>query len=171
MVGFRGLFRTSVALAFAALLSQEPEFARQYAQRLGGAVDEIERGLRTATDEARKLGLSLEASIDRRLASTEPLTLADGRRLAHDRERAGTLRAQYGAIVDGTMIDRLRILVLEPDWEILTATAAIYVPAVPISTEGGITSAIGLAVGWLIAVPLTPFRRRRSARSRRGFDS
>lgn len=168
MAGLRGVIRTVTAIAVALVLSQEPEFARQYAQRLGGAVDEIERGLKNTTDEAVKLGLTLDQSIDKRLSSAEALTKADGRRLAHDRDRARNLREQYGAIVDGTMWDRLGIVLFGLDRHVASATLSIYVPALPLSVESGVAAGIGLIGGWLAAaVILFPFRRRAA---RRGFS-
>jgi len=168
MAGLRGLFRTAVAIAAALVLSQEPEFARQYAQRLGGVVDEIERGLKVVSSEAEKLGLTLDQSIETRLASPDGLTQSDGKRFAHDRERARTLREHYGAIVDGTMWDRLRVVLFGMDWDIAVATASVYVPAMPLSVEGGVAAGVGLVGGWLAAfLLLLPFRRRAP---RRGFS-
>jgi len=168
MAGLRGLFRTAVAIAAALVLSQEPEFARQYAQRLGGAVDEIERGLKVVSNEAEKFGLTLDQSIDKRLASPDALTVADGKRFALDRDRARALRAHYGAIVDGTMWDRLGIVLFRMDRDVALATASIYVPAVPLSVEGGVTAGIGLVGGWFAAfLLLLPFRRREP---KRGFS-
>jgi hypothetical protein len=47
----------AISLVFAALFGQAPEFAQQYAQRLGGAIDELDR-IERHFDKAFRRGLA-----------------------------------------------------------------------------------------------------------------
>ncbi|MBR7518809.1 DUF2937 family protein, partial [Mycobacterium tuberculosis] len=49
------------AILLGATLSQAPEFAQQYRQRLGGAVDELQTIIARFSADAARLGLQPEA--------------------------------------------------------------------------------------------------------------
>lgn len=156
--------RLAFALAVAAVASQEPEFLQQYAQRIGGAVAEIERDLKDHTDSAARLGLSLDQSIARRKASADSLVAEDGRRIERRIARAGRLRGQYALIVEGGPWERLRVFATGLDPELALATAAIYAPALPMTAEGGVAFGGGFLVGWGTGALLSVLARRPTRR-------
>lgn len=156
----------AVTLGFA--FSQEPEFLQQYAQRIGGAIDEIDHVLKDYADGAAALGLSLDQAVARRKAAPDPLVVEDGRRIERTIARGAELRAQRDAIASGDGWDRLKLFAIGLDPHLALATASIYVPALPVSTEGGIALVLGFGGGWLGAFVLLgvlkrAFRRRRAA--------
>jgi hypothetical protein len=148
------------ALLGAALFSQEPEFLQQYAQRIGGAVTEIERSLQGYADSAAKLGLTLDQAIEKRKAAADSLTADDGRLLERQRDRAAALRAQYDAILKGTAWERLAIFAYGLDPGLALDTARVYAPAVPLTPEGFIAAAIGFVPGWIVGLLVLSLPRR-----------
>jgi len=165
------ILRLLFALAGLALFSQAPEFLQQYAQRIGGTVEEIQRDLSEHADSASRLGLTLDQAIERRKASDDPLVVDDGQRLERKRERAAVLGSQYETILNGSLWERLYIFAFGLDPALALATAEVYAPAVPLTAEGGIAAAIGFVggwlVGWLALLPLSVLRRRLFRRHRR----
>jgi hypothetical protein len=52
----RASILVAISVVFAALFGQAPEFAQQYAQRLGGAIDELDRIVRHFDEDSRRSG-------------------------------------------------------------------------------------------------------------------
>jgi hypothetical protein len=52
----RAWLLVSISVVLAILLGQVPEFAQQYAQRLGGAIDELDRTVRHFDEDPRRSG-------------------------------------------------------------------------------------------------------------------
>lgn len=52
---FHSIILAAVSLVFAGLFSQAPEFSQQYYQRIGGAIDELQRGRQQFDENARRL--------------------------------------------------------------------------------------------------------------------
>ncbi len=66
------------ALFAAVLTSQLPEFAQQYRQRLGGAIDELQRIVDTFDRDAGSSALTRTQGIDKLSASPDPLVPSTG---------------------------------------------------------------------------------------------
>lgn len=161
--------RLFFALLGVAVFSQEPEFLQQYAQRVGGALGEIERALAEQTGSAQRNGLTLDQSIDRLKASPDSSTADQGRMLERQRDRARTLRTHYESVVHGSAWDRLTLFPFRLDLPLAADTLAIYAPAVPLTPEGFIASALGFILGWLfglvfLRLPVKLLHRRPVAR-------
>ncbi|MFN3498187.1 MAG: DUF2937 family protein, partial [Pannonibacter indicus] len=87
-----------VALAFGLLAgitaSQLPEFAQQYRQRLGGAIDALQTVMLQAAEDAQRSGLDVDGAIARLKASGDQLVAAQGRSLEEIGDRLANMRAE-----------------------------------------------------------------------------
>lgn len=143
----------------AAGLSQFPEFSQQYAQRLGGAVDELTRVVSDFDADAAGLGLSREealsqlsrgGSMARARAVTIEATFARHDKLSADLaalDGAGPFTRAYFAtrMTDATIAERA--------WQ-------AYKPAVPATFEGITFAGVGYLAGMLIVGALLSLLRR-----------
>lgn len=153
-------------LALGLCLSQFPEYAQQYTQRLGGAVDE----LRIITNEfevaAKEAGLTLEQAIDRYSRTGDSFIAARGESMARTFARYQDLSATLAEVRGATGWERFARLPEYFDTEIGRRTLDDYQPAVPVTVEGLSYAAAGFGVGYvalsaIVGVLMLPFRRRR----------
>ncbi|MGH1367575.1 MAG: DUF2937 family protein [Maritimibacter sp.] len=153
-------------IAGAVALSQFPEFSQQYMQRLAGARDEL-RAVTVAFDlTAKASNLSREDALIAMGGSTFQNRLADDMRARITRfER---LDADYSALSTSLPLERLAQFWRIRDAELIERTWDDYAPAVPVTSQGLISTAIGYVIGWgLITLILSfltaPLRRRTRA--------
>ena len=73
----------AVGLLFGGLASQVPEFAQQYRQRLGGALDELSAMVQQFDADAAHEGTDRNGALDRLMSNAEPI--ARGRGVAMQR--------------------------------------------------------------------------------------
>ena len=157
----------TIAMAFGVFgafgASQLPEFAQQYRQRLGGALDELTTIVARFDGEAAQYGLSREQGLaklreasdafSRQRAEAESDTLRRYEKLKLHRE----VMAKSGSFV------RMATLVSEGDRELMDRTMTDFEPAMPVTTEGAALAAGGFAGFYaLMRLLAAPFRRRRS---------
>ena len=137
------------ALAAGAGLSQFPEYAQQYTQRLAGAVDEmrliVQRFDRTLAElgQTRSQAFAPNQNLSRREAKLLNNAKADIARLAF-LERS-LMRVQDASI--------LRLMVTAPaiaDRQIAQRAYADFKPAVPLTVEGLACTALGMILGWMV---------------------
>jgi hypothetical protein len=159
----RGLFPLTAGLVLAGGLSQFPEFAQQYTQRVGGAWVEV----RTVADgfraDAAADGKSVEQALDgyRALGSTFYADRAAS--MESTLEREAFLRTHYARLTQGTGFDQLVVFAKERDLGIAQDTLSIYQPALPISFTGVAHAALGFLAGFLVLSLPFSIRRRRTA--------
>jgi DUF2937 family protein len=163
------MFVRRLALAIAVLAgligSQGPEFAQQYRQRLGGALEELRRIIAEFDAEAQRQNLTPAEGLRRLEDNDDPLARQRGEDMAEGIDRASRLSEQLQAITSGGPLTRLAVVAKGFDPEIARSTLDNYEPAAPLSL--GALAAAGLAAfwGWAATHLITwPFRRR----SRRG---
>jgi hypothetical protein len=153
-------------LGLALALSQFPEYAQQYTQRLGGAVDE----LRIVTEEfdaaANAGGLTRQQALTRYEGSTDSFLAGRGASMARTFSRYDKLSATLAEIQGADAWTRFKLLPEYFDTEIGGRTLDNFKPAVPITPEGFLYAAFGLLVGYslvsaLVSFVTLPFRRRR----------
>ncbi|SFV38282.1 Protein of unknown function [Devosia crocina] len=153
-------------VGMALILSQFPEYAQQYTQRLGGAVDE----LRIATEEfdraAAEGGLSRQEALDRFNASNDDFLAGRGTSMTATFQRYDRLSQTLARIRGAGPVERLQSLPAYLDSDIGQRTLENYQPAVPFTLEGILYAAAGFLVGFailsaLVKVCAMPFRRRR----------
>ncbi|MFX5510351.1 DUF2937 family protein, partial [Acinetobacter baumannii] len=80
--------------------SQLPEFAQQYRQRLGGAVDEIKRVVANFDADAARLSLSRDQGLERLKANGDQFIRQRGEQLEQDIARGDRLEQQLQAYAE-----------------------------------------------------------------------
>lgn len=152
----------------AVVFSQLPEFAQQYRQRIGGAVDELRTFVVRFDADAQSQGLSRSEALSRHLVSTDELFRKRGAAMQDTMDRLDRLSTQQRAMTDPCSFVRLVNFAAYADRELARNTFNTYEPAVPVTVEGGVMALIGAALGWIIArilgAPKRMLDRRLSAR-------
>ena len=155
-------------LGLALVLSQFPEYAQQYTQRLGGAVDE----LRVITEDfdraAAEGGLDRVEALGRYEASNDDFLAGRGSSMTATFQRYDQLSTTLARIQNADAIERLQALPAYLDTDIGRRTLESYKPAVPVTMEGILYAGGGFILGYLVLSGLwrflaLPFRRRRYA--------
>lgn len=152
-------------LALGLVLSQFPEYAQQYTQRLGGAVDEL-RIITTEFDTAATAaGLTREAAIGRYAATGDNFIEGRGMSMTQTFARYNELSAMLARIQGADAAERLTLLPQFMDTEIGARALDNFQPAVPVTIEGLAYGGGGFLIGYLatsglVRFLLLPFRRR-----------
>lgn len=155
-----------IALFFALLggifTSQLPEFAQQYRQRLGGAIDEIRRMIGDFDADAARLGLSRDQGIARLKANADPLIRSRGEHVESDIARADRFERQLQAYAEAGPFRRLGLFAREFEPDIARRALAHFEPAVPVTGEGLVSAIGGFFAGWfLFRLGTAPLQRRK----------
>jgi hypothetical protein len=156
----------AIGVLFALAGSQLPEFAQQYRQRLGGAIDELNRMIAQFDSEVGAQSLTRAQGVDRLKANPDSLAQERGAAIESDMDRAARLTRQQQAFEMGGPLTRLASLI--ENFDPATASRAIrdYEPAVPITFEAFVVGGVALVFGWaathLCAWPIRRRLRRRS---------
>ena len=155
-------------LGLALVLSQFPEYAQQYTQRLGGAVDE----LRVITEDFDRAavagGLDRAAALGRYEASNDDFLAGRGTSMTATFDRYETLSATLVRIEGANAVERFQSLPAYLDSDIGRRTLENYQPAVPVTMEGILYAGGGFILGYLVLSGLwrfaaMPFKRKRYA--------
>ena len=152
-------------IALAVILSQFPEYAQQYTQRLGGAVDE----LRVITEDfdraAAEGGLDRQQAIARYSVSNDEFLAGRGTSMQATFMRYDTLSRTLADIQGAGPVERFQSLPAYLDSDIGRRTLENYRPAVPVTMEGILYAGAGFVLGYMVISGLIrffalPFRRR-----------
>jgi hypothetical protein len=158
--------RLALAIAVLAGLigSQAPKFAQQYRQRLGGALDEINRIVSEFDAEVQRQNLSRADALKRLENNTDPLARERGVDMGKAIERAARLNEKIQAMNSAGPLMRLYVVATNFDPEIARSTLDNYEPAEPLSigalTAGGLAALWGWATARLVAWPFSRSRLR-----------
>ena len=151
----------AIALVAAFLGSQGPEFAQQYRQRLGGALDEIKRIVTQFDAEAVSQGLTPAEGVRRLKADSDPLVEKRGEDMERTMARADRLEAQLKAMQSAGPVVRLYVLVTDFDPDVARAALDAYEPATPLTPEALTTAGVAGVLRWAATQLVAwPFRRR-----------
>ncbi|AYD02770.1 DUF2937 family protein [Neorhizobium sp. NCHU2750] len=134
------------------LFSQAPEFAQQYRQRLGGAIDELTSIIQTFDEQANHEGLDRRAALNIYSLSSEPFLHSQGDAMRRTFERYEALSDQFEDLAAAPPVLRPLAILQHIDPPIFSKTMKWFVPAMPFSFAGGVWAAIGVAIGSLFAV-------------------
>ena len=151
--------------------SQAPEYAQQYRQRLGGAVDELRRSVARFDADAQATGQSREAAIAQLRDNPQDLVRRRGDAMHADVDRLARLERQRQDFTTAGPFGRLGVLVRDADTDLARAAYRDFEPAMPVTSEGLIAALVGFVAGWavsrLIGIPLRWmfFQRRRTLRT------
>lgn len=152
-----------VGLALAA--SQAPEFAQQYEQRLGGAVDELRAIMDDFDRTAAENGLNRDEALERYAVNTDSFIVARGADMQDVMLRYENLSAHLTALENASAVSRLPILIQHYDPRIAEAALGTYEPGLQMTGEGLAYAGAGLLGGYGAGTALgAPFARRRRKR-------
>src|SRR6478736_2228910 len=145
-----------IGLLLGFVLSQTPEFAQQYRQRLGGAVDELQRIVQQFDDDSRRAGYDRTSALRLMAGNPEQIVRDQASRMADLITRYGRLRAQEEAFRRGGPFGRLSTFLVDFDR-----------PLVPVTTEGLLLAGSGFLLAYLL-LPIfgESWRRRRRLRAK-----
>ncbi|MDB5540929.1 MAG: Methyl-accepting chemotaxis protein [Devosia sp.] len=160
-------------LVVGAGLSQFPEYAQQYTQRLGGAVDELKIITEDFDKAATEAGLQRDEAIGRFSKTGDGFIAARGESMARTFQRYEQLSATLAEVRGATGWERFTKLPEYLDSEIGARALSDYQPAVPVTLEGFAYAGAGFFLGYavlsaLVGFLMLPFRRRRVRYVERG---
>ncbi len=142
--GLRSLSGVIVAL----VLSQAPEFAQQYQQRLGGAIDALAPAVARFDALAKANGLSRDAALARLGQLGDPIALGDGRIRADEIERYESLVAAREALAAADPLSRPAVMMAHFDPDVAIGALGSFAPALPLTVVGLLYGVSGLGVGF-----------------------
>ena len=163
--------RLALAIALLAGLigSQGPEFAQQYRQRLGGALEELNRIVSEFDAEVQRQNLTPAEGLKWLEDNSDPLARECGEDLGKTMARAERLNDQIQAMNSAGPLMRLYVVATRFDPDVASSALNNYEPAVPLSvgalTAGGLAALWGWAATRLIAWPFSRRTRLRVARA------
>jgi len=157
-------------VALGVCLSQFPEYAQQYVQRLGGAVDELRVVVEDFDRGAAEAGLTRDEALGRFAGINDSFIAGRGEAAGATIARYEKLSTTLAEIRGASGWDRFVHLPDYLDREIGARALADYQPALPVTPEGFAYAATGFGIGYvalsaLASVLLLPFRRRRPRRA------
>lgn len=146
-------------------LSQFPEYAQQYEQRLGGAVDELQAVISDFDATASAQGLDRDEALARYDSNPDVFIIGRGMDMRKTIARYERLSAHLEALETTGPLTHVTALLQNYDPQIAQSALDAYAPAVPTTLEGAGWAGAGAVGGYgLMALLTAPFRRRRSAR-------
>jgi hypothetical protein len=142
--------------------SQLPEFAQQYRQRLGGALDELTAIVAQFNAEAASAGMDSRKAIAALEANGDPLVRDRGRAINQTIVRREKLADQLAGFETAGPFGRLAVFAGDFDSRIAQRAWSAFEPAIPVTTEGFACAGAGAVAGYgLVRLLAKPFRRRR----------
>jgi hypothetical protein len=148
----------------AAFASQAPEFQQQYAQRLGGAVDELKIIVEQFDLDAGRNGTDRSGGLSRLQTSGDSFLQARGLAMQQTLKRFDELSTQQAAMRAPDVITRVGALVKDYDPQVAAGAWKAFRPAVPLTAEGGLFALIGFVggsmAGGITALPMGRRRKR-----------
>jgi CRP-like cAMP-binding protein len=144
-----------VALLFGGLFSQAPEFQQQYRQRLGGAIDEMARAIDRFNADARALGLTPDAAIERLASNPDELARRRADAEIEIISRRDRLERQRRVFETENVIARLTTLASDYDQQLAYGTWQAFRPAVPTTIDGAAAGLFGAGIGLFLVVLAT----------------
>ncbi len=154
------------AILSGTVTSQLPEFAQQYRQRIGGAVDALQQVMADFEADASAFGLTVDEAIARLKSGADGFARERGESMAEAKDRLDRLNTQQSELRSSGPFTRLAVFLQNMDPQLTEATAKDYEPALPVTTEGAVAAGLGGLAGLLVAsilLGLGRLRRRRPA--------
>ncbi|MEA2860256.1 MAG: hypothetical protein QOC72_2295 [Methylobacteriaceae bacterium] len=151
-----------IGLFVAIIASQLPEYAQQYRQRLGGALDELNTLIERFNSEAAKSGMNEDQGITHLQQSDDRFVQQRGDQMRDTIMRRDRLARQSDDFAKAGPVGRILVLAEDFDPKIAARAYQAYEPAVPTTSEGLIAAVVGFIFGGgLIHLIAWPIRRRR----------
>jgi len=142
--------------------SQGPEFAQQYRQRIGGAIDELRQIVEEFDADSASAGMSRAEGLARLAGSSDDFVRGRGRQMSRVVSRLDRLSSQQKAFADAGPYRRLGVMARDFDRGVASRALETFEPAVPITSEAFVVGGAGVSLGYLLARILAwPLRARR----------
>lgn len=155
------------ALLAGIVTSQLPEFAQQYRQRLGGAIDELQRFINDFDRDAKNNGMTRTQGIEKLKSNAEPLASQRGSRIRETESRLSRLKKQNDSFKQAGSFNRMAVMAKDFDPTIASRAYQSFEPAVPVTLEGLISALAGFFAGLGLCKFITwPIKRARRRKSR-----
>lgn len=141
----------------ALVFSQAPEYFQQYLQRLGGHLDEARRILARFEAAAAVTGKPFATFISDTVANPDPGLAKLGQTMQDTAERVTSLQAAHEALANASLWDRPFAFAAHLQSDIASAALQAFKPAMPVTIEGAVYAAVGIAVAlslWKLTVQL-----------------
>ncbi|MEO0357867.1 MAG: DUF2937 family protein [Pseudomonadota bacterium] len=155
------------ALAGGAGLSQFPEYATQYEQRLAGAADEMRAVVANFDGMLADLGQTRDQAFapDQDLSERETRMLGNAQ---NNINRLAFLETALARVQDASVFEKMTAMPRIADRQIGARAFEDFKPAVPLNVDGIACAGLGFIGGWvlfslLIGALRLPFRRRKDA--------
>lgn len=142
------LARVAPALLVGLGLSQSAEFAQQYLQRLGGAVDELRTVVERFDATAGAENLTRQEALDRLARNADPIAVRQGESAAAALARFDAVSRRYDELLRTTPLFRPFAMLADPDGAIIERAAGDFRPAVPVTPDGFLLAFFGFVGGW-----------------------
>lgn len=138
-------------MAGVALFSQAPEFAQQYRQRIGGAVDELKTVVVDFDTDAEASQLSSKQALDQLTGADAQFSRDRGESMTRTIGRFETLSTQQIWLENSHPFTRPLLVLKSPDSVLINRAWEIYEPAVPLNMPGAVYGGIGALLALLLA--------------------
>jgi hypothetical protein len=152
------------ALCGSVAASQAPEFAQQYRQRLGGALDEVHRVVEEFDRDAARSGLTRTEALETHNESSTRLFRDRGQSMRGTLARYAALRTQSERFEQAPPLARPLVVATNPDRTLLAGTWRVFEPALPMTAAGlawvVAGFALGAALAWIVLLPFKRLKRR-----------
>jgi hypothetical protein len=164
------MFARRLALVIAVLAgligSQGPEFAQQYRQRLGGALEELNRIVSEFDDEVQRRNLTRAGGLSQLEHNDDSLARERGKDMRKAIDRDQRLNEQIEAMNSAGPLTRLFVVAMNFDPEIARGALNNYEPAAPLSFGALAAASLAALCGWAATLLVAwPFRRRSRVRA------
>lgn len=158
-----------LGLLGAVTASQGPEYSQQYRQRLGGTIDELRRVIARFDADATVNGETQEGAIARLRSNPDDLVSRQGAAMQGNVERLGRLEAHREVMMQAGPFARIAVMLRDGDRDVMEAAYRDFEPAMPVTEEGLLSTAVGFVAVWggilLLAGFVRSLRRRPRAQS------
>jgi hypothetical protein len=159
-------FTGLIAAAGLVSASQMPEFAQQYRQRLGGAVEELRVVVQDFDRDAQNSKMTRDEAIESLKRSAEQFPRDRGNSMERTVSRFENLTEQQARMESASPLTQAAYLFANPDRKLVSETWQVFEPAVPLNAPGAIWGGLGLLLAGLLArLPVGAARRMRRRRN------
>ncbi|WP_395698441.1 DUF2937 family protein [Methylocella sp.] len=161
-----GLF---IGLTTGLAASQIPEYAQQYRQRLGGAIDELQTIVSAFDADSARYGLTQREGVARLLSSEDAFVRGRGDQMEEIVVRLAKLARANQKMAQSGPVGRLAALAQNFDPQIGARAYESFEPAVPVTGEGFALGGLGFLAGYslwsILTAPFGRGKRRAPARA------
>ncbi|PDT26183.1 hypothetical protein CO660_29265 [Rhizobium sp. L9] len=147
-------------LAGGTVFSQAPEFAQQYRQRIGGAIDELRVIVEDFNRQAAQHQLDREQALNAYAQSSDDFLRDRGVSMQSTITRYETLQSQQLKLAAAAPVAKPFVLLSNADDVVFANTWRDFVLGVPMSFAGLVWGAIGFVGGSVVAALLGLGARR-----------